>query len=191
MHYADWLSREELIERARVVKEQGGARDASKIPEIQWVLSSGYGQIDCNYDAVVSHHCVEHQPDLISHFLDVRSVLCDGGWYLLSLPNKNHCFDHFIPETTLVDVLEAYYMKRKKPSFKSVLEHRAFTSETFFDGINPYDSFRPGMKRRFDRAFGEFNNSDYVDVHCWQFTPESFKKNCQSIVRLWDDTRDQ
>ena len=42
VHYADWLSREELIERARIVKEQGGARDASKIPEIQWVLSSGY-----------------------------------------------------------------------------------------------------------------------------------------------------
>ena len=26
----------------------------------------------------------------------------------------------------------------------------------------------------YKQHFDEFNNSDYVDVHCWQFTPESF-----------------
>ena len=26
----------------------------------------------------------------------------------------------------------------------------------------------------FKQIFDEFKNSDYVDVHCWQFTPESF-----------------
>ena len=184
IHYADWLSRDELIERATAIKNGGGDRNPSEIPEIQWILSQGYDQINHAYDAVVSHHCIEHQPDLIRHFLDVRSILVDGGWYFISLPDKNFCFDHFIPETTIVDLLAAYYLKRKSPQFQSVLEHRVFTSHTYFDGINPYDSYDPGMKKRFEDAFTDYSSSDYVDVHCWQFTPALFKKIVSQLAAL-------
>ena len=176
IHYADWLSRDELVERAGVIQAAGGRRNPSNVPDIQWVLSQGYEQIDRSYDAIVSHHCIEHQPDLIRHFINIRSILSEGGWYLFSVPDKECCFDFFIPEATIVDVLAAYYEKREKPPFKSVLEHRVFTSQNFFDGVNLYDSCNPGMKGRFESAFAEYDQSDYVDVHCWQFTPKSFKK---------------
>ena len=101
IHYADWFSRDELIERATVIKNAGGDRNPSEVPEIKWILSQGYSQINYAYDAVVSHHCLEHQPDLIRHFLDVRSILADGGWYFVSLPDKNFCFDHFIPDIVI------------------------------------------------------------------------------------------
>ena len=184
IHYADWFSRDELIERATVIKNAGGDRNPSEVPEIKWILSQGYSQINCAYDAVVSHHCLEHQPDLIRHFLDVRSILADGGWYFVSLPDKNFCFDHFIPETTIVDLLDAYYSKRKSPQFKSILEHHVFTSHTYFDGINPYDSYDPGMKKRFEDAFSDYSSSNYVDVHCWQFTPTLFKKIVSQLAAL-------
>ena len=171
IHYADYLGRDDLIFRARQI-----GRNPHNVPEIRWVLAEGYKQIDVNYDAVVSHHCVEHQPDLVAHLWDVKSILKSGGWYLFSVPNKNFCFDHFIQESTIVDVLTAYYLKCKKPSFKSVLEHRVFTSHVFQDGISPYDSEIPYMKNRFQTAFEEFCDNEYVDVHCWQFTPDSLRK---------------
>tara|TARA_B100000405_G_scaffold11283_1_gene9913 strand:+ start:1394 stop:2338 length:945 start_codon:yes stop_codon:yes gene_type:complete len=176
IHYADYLNKEDLIARAELLKSRGLCRNPCNVPEIKWVLSDGYEQIDATYDAVVSHHCIEHQPDLISHFTDIRSIIFPGGWYLFTVPNKYHCFDHFIPESTIVDVLESYYLKRKSPSFKSILEHRAFISHTYHDGVNPYDSADPSMNIRFQNAFNEFCKSEYVDAHCWQFSPDSFKK---------------
>ena len=171
VHYADFLSRDELIARANDV-----GRNPQNVPEIQWILSDGYDQIDVLYDAVVSHHCVEHQPDLIAHLLKVTSVLSPGGCYFFSVPHKYRCFDYFIPESTIVDVISAHYLKHEKPSFKSILEHRVFTSHTYQDGTNPFDSLQPSMKKRIEWAFDEFSSNEYVDVHCWQFTPDSMRK---------------
>lgn len=171
VHYADWLSREELVARAEGIQ----GRNPAKVPEITYILKSGYEQIRERYAAVVSHHCVEHQPDLVGHFLDVRSILKEEGWYLFSLPDKRFCFDHFIPESSIVDVLDAYLLGRKSPSFKSVLEHRCFTSHRFWDGVNPYLSTDEAMLERARAALSEFRSCEYVDVHCWQFTPCGFK----------------
>lgn len=171
IHYADFLSRDELIARAGDV-----GRNPQNVPEIKWVLSDGYDQINVLYDAVVSHHCVEHQPDLIAHLLNITSILRPGGWYFFSVPHKYRCFDFFIPESTIVDVVSAHYLEYKKPSFKSILEHRVFTSHTYQDGINPYNSLQPSVKKRIEWAFDEFSSNEYVDVHCWQFTPDSMRK---------------
>lgn len=171
IHYADFLSRDELIARASDV-----GRNPQNVPEIKWILSDGYDQIDVLYDAVVSHHCVEHQPDLIAHLLKITSILGPGGWYFFSVPHKYRCFDFFISESTIVDVIAAYYLKHEKPSFKSILEHRVFTSHTYQDGVNPFDSLQPSMRKRIESAFDEFSSNEYVDVHCWQFTPESMRK---------------
>ena len=171
IHYADFLSRDELITRASDV-----GRNPQNVPEIKWILSDGYDQIDILYDAVVSHHCVEHQPDLIAHLLKITSILSPGGWYLFSVPHKYRCFDFFISESTIVDVIAAHYLKYEKPSFKSILEHRVFTSHTYHDGVNPFDSLQPSMRKRIESAFDEFSSNEYVDVHCWQFTPESMRK---------------
>ena len=184
IHYADFLSREELISRADQISLNGGNRVSENVPEIRWVLSEGYKKINIIYDAVVSHHCVEHQPDLVAHLWNVKSILCSGGWYLFSIPNKHHCFDHFIPESTIVDVIAAHYSECKRPSFKSVLEHRVFTSHTFQDGINPYNALDSSAKSRIEMAFKEFSENEYVDVHCWQFSPLSIKKIFNQLMVL-------
>lgn len=186
--YADWLNKEELVQRANHID----GRNPSKVPDIKYVLAEGWGQIGVKYDAVVSHHCVEHQPDFVRHFLDVRSILSDGGWYLFSLPDKRFCFDHFIPESNLVDVLEAYYLKRESPSLKSVLEHRCFVSHTFGDDVNPYHCTDPNALEGYEAAFKEYMYNKYVDVHCWQFTLYSFRALYRQLVCLsfLPDTKD-
>lgn len=180
--YADWLSKEELEARAKLLKHHD--RDPENIPDIKYILKNGFDQINARYDCVVSHHCVEHQPDLIRHFIDVFSVLNSKGSYLFSLPDKNRCFDRYIPQSTIVDALEAFYLKRTTPSFKSILEHRCFTSQGVLDRTNPYGCRNPRLTERFTAAFTEYCEEDYVDVHCWQFTPGSFKRLYSQIVAL-------
>jgi SAM-dependent methyltransferase len=176
-HYADYLSEAEL--KARAAQLPG--RNPSMIPPIDYILSSGYEQIKRKYDIVVSHHCIEHQPDLLSHFLSVSKILRPKGLYIASLPDKRKCFDHFLPASSLIDVLTAFYEKRTKPGFQSVLEHRCFTAGNYENSKDPIWNADAGSASRqgFDRAFQEFSASPYVDVHTFQFT--SF--TLQNIVR--------
>jgi hypothetical protein len=172
IHYADWLDKDSLKTRAAMIP----GRRPENVPDIRHILSNGYAQITNRYDAVVSHHCIEHQPSLIQHLNDVHSILNPGGWYLMSVPDKRRCFDHFIPESTIVDVVEAFYSQRLKPQLKSVIEHRCLTRHDYQGSANPYTSSDPSLRICFDQAFQEFTNNDYVDVHCWQFTPNGFKQ---------------
>jgi SAM-dependent methyltransferase len=180
IHYADWLDKESLKTRAALIP----GRHPENVPDIHYLLSQGYAQITERYDAIVSHHCIEHQPNLIQHLNDVHSILNPGGWYLFSVPDKRRCFDHFIPESTIVDVVEAFYNQRVKPALKSVIEHRCFTRHDYQASSDPYISFSPELRTCFDNAFQEFANHDYVDVHCWQFTPYGFKRLYNQLKSL-------
>ncbi len=168
--YADWLSKEELQERASKIE----GRNKDEVPEIKYVLAKGYEQINFNYQAVVSNHCIEHQPNLVAHFNEIYKIIKNEGTYFASIPNKNECFDHFLPDSNILDVLLAFLERRTKPSLKSVLEHRAFTSRNWLKDENPFESLNPNRMDLYKKIFDEFNDCDYVDVHCWQFTPESF-----------------
>jgi SAM-dependent methyltransferase len=172
-HYADYLGEADLKERA----DRLPGRNPSTVPPIEYILSDGYEQIKRNYDIVVSHHCIEHQPDLLSHLLCVAKILTPKGLYIASIPDKRFCFDHFLPASSLIDVLTAFYEKRTKPSFRSVLEHRCFIVEDYNTTLDPI--WNPGYARAsregFDAAAQEFRNNAYVDVHTFQFTALSFK----------------
>jgi hypothetical protein len=180
IHYADWLDKESLVLRAASIP----GRNPDTVPNIEYVLSGGYAQITTRYDAIVSHHCVEHQPNLVQHFTDIRSKLSSGGWYLFSVPDKRRCFDHFIPESTIVDVVEAFYSQRQKPSLKSVLEHRCLTRHDYEASDDPYIVSSPQMRASMDLAWDEYSRQDYVDVHCWQFTPHGFKRLYNQMLGL-------
>jgi SAM-dependent methyltransferase len=180
IHYADYLSKKELINRAKNIK----GRDPNNVPEIEYVLSKGFGQIERKYDAVVSNHCIEHVPDFILHLQQIHKILKGDGAYLFSVPDKRFCFDHFIPESTILDVLTAYLEKRKKPSLKSVLEHYCFTSQDWYFSDDPYEKSNPEQLNKINECLEIYKTNDYVDVHCWQFTPLSFTKIINKLSEL-------
>ncbi|MEA5415573.1 methyltransferase domain-containing protein [Synechococcus sp. BA-132 BA5] len=171
IHYADYLAYDQLVERARLIP----GRNPETVPPIEYVLSAGYDKINVKYEAVVSHHCVEHQPDLIGHLLNVRDLVASQGAYFFSVPDKRRCFDHYIPSSTIVDVVVAHLERRAKPPLQSVLEHRCFISHRWEEEDDPYSSLDSDMRLRINAAFEEFKRGDYIDVHCWQFTPASLK----------------
>jgi SAM-dependent methyltransferase len=180
-HYADYLSEAELKLRA----EQLPGRNPSQVPPIEYILSDGYEKIKRYYDIVVSHHCIEHQPDLLSHLLSVSRILSAKGLYIASVPDKRNCFDHFLPASSIIDVLAAFYEKRTKPGFQSVLEHRCFIVEDYKNALDPIWNCDAGRASRqgFDQVFHEFSSSSYVDVHTFQFTAYTFKNIFEQLVR--------
>lgn len=139
------------------------------------------GHIDdvtATFDAVVSSHSIEHQPDLVRHFEGVARILRPGGEYHLLVPDKRYCFDHFIPESTVADVIQAHEDKRMAHSLRSVIEHRALTTHNdpgaHWQGTHG-ERHPSNQPDRIRAAIDEYRSADgYVDVHAWYFTPTNF-----------------
>lgn len=175
--YLDVLSREQLIGRAKEI-----GLDPSGVPEIDYVSPAGdLSIVDRAFDFVISSHSIEHQPDLVHHLQQVHRVLAPGGGYFVLIPDKRYCFDHFIPESNLAEVILAHRERRKQHLLRSVIEHRALTTH------NESDRHWRGhgvkfehLKDRASSALREFETAKggYIDVHAWYFTPQS----CADII---------
>lgn len=179
--YADHFSQNEMRARAKLIPN----RDPDRIPPIRYVLSQGgYQQIRQRYNAIVSHHCLEHQPDLISHLQQVAQLLKPGGVYLCTLPDHRRCFDRYLPPTTLIDVITAHLERRTHPPLQAVIEHRCFTVQNWQKARNPSRTVRPELPRMITEALLEYQTHPYVDVHCWKFTSQRFRNILRQLVAL-------
>lgn len=179
--YADHFSQEQMVERAQLYPE----RNPNAIPPIRYVLGKGgYAQIAQRYDAVVSNHCVEHQPDLIGHLLQVAELLKPGGLYLFTMPDLRRCFDRHLPPTNLIDILTAHLERRTRPPLQALVEHKCFTVSPWRDAPNPLKQLHPQLRGLLDAALEEYQQHPYVDVHCWKLTSASFSRQLRQLVTL-------
>lgn len=177
VRYMDVLDQTGLIKRAQEI----GASTASSVP-IDYVSPNGnLSIIDRKFGVVFSAHCIEHQPDLIFHLGQVSKLLESGGAYFLVIPDKRYCFDYFIAESTIADVIDAHARSPKAHSLKSIIEHRALTTHNdtarhwIGDHGRPRIETDAGASLRYALNEAEKARGGYVDVHAWQFTPESFR----------------
>jgi SAM-dependent methyltransferase len=183
VRYFDLMDRNGLASRAAQLGRRG------QPPEIDYVSSSGDLGIvgDSLFDVVFSAHVVEHQPDLIHHFNEVARILRHGGIYVAIIPDKRYCFDHFIRESTIADVLDAHAMKARSHRLKSVIEHRALTchndSSRHWAGDHGVQRDCVESTRAAIREY-ETAQGGYVDVHAWQFQPVQFRELTEHLVQL-------
>lgn len=56
---------------------------------------------DSSIDAMYSHHVIEHLPDLLGHFRDVRRCLRPGGVYRFGGPNGDSAYRHIRKATRI------------------------------------------------------------------------------------------
>ena len=188
VEYADVLSTVELKKRALVHN-----LSLDKIPDIDYVIS---GQdlsksIDKKFDAVISSHVIEHQPDLVSHIQSVEELLKnDHSHYFLAVPDKRYCFDRTMNTTTLPEVIDAYIEKRKRHTAKCIIEYYAFK-----DHNNPFEHWKSKHEPasyyktlnldNIKSAIAVYASSDaYIDVHAWYFTPDSFRRVFDALQSL-------
>ena len=183
--YCDVLSYDELRDRARSI-----GLDTGNIPPIHFKLGRDYlDEIYEHFDAILSSHAIEHQPDLILHLQQVEKRLSGLGRYFVLIPDKRYCFDNQIAPSTIADVILAYEEKRTSHNIKSVIEHKALTVHNDprvhwaeRTGLQP----RPADYHVVRTAIDEFKqlNSAYIDVHAWYFTPDSFAFIIESLNKL-------
>ena len=174
--YFDIMDQKALIEHALKI---GYA--TNNIPKIDYVSKNGDLSIvgDKSFDFVVSSHCIEHQPDLIEHLNQVSRILKPSGCYLLMIPDKRYCFDHYLPESNIADVVQAHFEKRTSHNLCSLIKNHMLLTHN--DTIRHWEgdhgpmptACEPGVMKR---VFEEYKslNGDYIDIHAWQFTPRSF-----------------
>lgn len=183
--YADYLDQNELIERARLYN-----REYKNTPRIKYVTSKiPLSDIPEEFDIVISSHSIEHQPDLISHLLDIQRLIKNrNGMYFLIVPDKRYCFDRYINESTIADILDAHRSGLKVHSLKNVISHIALITHN--DSIKHWedpDIQRPVIDYKMvDFAIKQFDeaNGGYIDVHSWFFTPASFCENINMLNAL-------
>jgi len=182
VEYLDVLDADQLRIRAG---ERGAA--ASGVPDIIHHVGD-LDVVDRTYDAVLSSHAIEHQPDLVHHLQQVERVLNPGGGYFLIIPDKRYCFDHFIAESTIADVLQAHSERRRTHTLKSVIEHRALTVHNDHRRHWQGDHGNPERSRaaRVQAALDEYARASggYIDVHAWYLTPPAFRSIVATLREL-------
>jgi SAM-dependent methyltransferase len=181
--YLDVLDADQL--RARAVEI--GADPAGCPERIDYV--GGLEKVRRRFDAVISSHAIEHQPDLVHHLQQVERILAPDGLFCLIIPDKRYCFDHHIAESTIAGVLQAHREQRKVHSLASVVEHVALTthndSRRHWAGDHgpavPADRTKRVEKALSDHDFGL---GGYIDVHAWYFTPDRFAEIVGTLGEL-------
>jgi hypothetical protein len=104
------------------------------------------------------------------------------------VPDKRFCFDALIPESGVLEIIKAHEEKLTQPSLWKVIEHRALTTHNdpalHWKGQHGVSNLE--IKARFMAAKLEYQNAggNYIDVHCWQFTPESLANVIDALFKL-------
>ena len=183
VRYLDVFNTDEL--RGLAV-EQGC--DPTDCPYIDYV--GDLSIVDETFDLVFGSHSIEHQPDLVRHLQEVERVLNPGGVYLILAPDKRYCFDHYIPESTIADVLGSHTEGRTNNTDALVIAQVALITHN--DPVahwNGYHGPRPdedeGLPRvREALAHLESSRGAYMDCHAWRFTPQSFRRIVAGLKTL-------
>lgn len=182
VRYLDVLNARQLRARAEKLN-----MDPAGCPEVIHYVG-GLEQVPEMFDVVVSSHAVEHQPDLVRHLREIERILKPDGAFLLVIPDKRYCFDHFMAESSIADVLQAYRERRRVHSLASVIEHGALTTHNDSgrhwrgDHGDPRQSRAERIRAAIERH--DASAGGYVDVHAWYFTPGSFRDIVENLGAL-------
>ena len=187
-YYLDHLNTQELIEKYK----NDPNVDVSKIVDVNFIYNPDLRfdeYIPLKFDAIISSHNIEHQPNLVKHLIDIESILKDNGEVHLWIPDYRYEFDHYKSESGIIDVLDNYFSNRKKPTFVKLLEMHLLQTEndTHIQQSRYKRESRDdylNIKRNLLNGIGKFSlnelknmydSSEYIDAHVWNFTPHGFE----------------
>jgi predicted SAM-dependent methyltransferase len=189
VHILDHLSAEDLREKYKL-----NGVNLNNIEKVDFVWHGEpfpklIGKTAC-YDWIIASHVIEHVPDLISFLQQCEALLNPSGILSLVIPDKRYCFDYFSSCSTTGSVLDAYAEKRIKPSPGQVFDH--FSNNAMRNGNDSWSSDGKGGADKLRHTFVEAQanwitsatTSEYIDTHCWKFTPASFRLMASDLLNL-------
>jgi hypothetical protein len=180
--YADVLCTDDLKQRAIKLN-----LDLANIPQIDYVVEpSDLLTIGRKFAAVLSSHCIEHQPNFIGHLTQVSALLQRDGCYFLLIPDHRYCFDHFKTESSIAQMISAHIEKRNRHSVVSLIEEREFNTHN--DSVRHWAGDHGDLNRDLSslikQALNELETqlpNYYKDQHAWYFTPDSFSRSIKIL----------
>ena len=190
VRYLDHVDTDAL--RARYATHDGFDVDA--IVPIDYVSTNGSIQeavnADIPFDYVIASHVIEHVPDLVGWLRDIRSVLSDDGVLSLAIPDHRRCFDALRSPTVTADIVHAHFTKPSIPTPRQVFDH--YSSAVAWHGFISWEEEPPFAElvpvhseaEALANAAAAVTNAEYQDVHCWVFTPSSFRRLFAALQRL-------
>lgn len=183
----DVFTREELVFKYR----NDPSVDPDKIVDVDFLIrNNDWSVIHEKFDSLITSHFIEHVPCLIGFFRNAGHVLKEKGRIYAAIPDYRYCFDVDKMPSTILDVIEAKYLNRKKPGIREVLETMLVRSPIMDPAIHwqkgeyqltadKYFEIEPArLKKVLAKDF-----SVYRDAHCWKFTPPNFK---YIVETLWE-----
>ncbi len=187
--YVDHVSTEGL--RAKYAKYTAHVDMDSIVPiDVVWgdaALPDLVGRQTADY--VIASHVAEHVPDLITWLQEMQAVLKPSGQLRLVLPDKRVSFDCLREETRIVDLLDAYVHRARKPRTRQLLDCALYVAagldaaKVYTGELQMSDVVRAHTcESALAIARDALQNDKYVDVHCWVFTPRSFAELMRILV---------
>lgn len=164
--------------------------DPAQAPEVHylWRGEPYRDLIATRFTALFSCHNIQRHPNLTHHLRDAADILAPGGLYLLIVPDKRYCYDHYLPLSTIADVLEAHMENRQRHAPRHMLEHDLHhthnDSRGHWNGDHGNDPRLAGNTAergaRISAALAaraaQTGHADiHAGIHAWRFTPDSFR----------------
>jgi hypothetical protein len=150
--------------------------------DVVWAGGSLIGALGAQapFDFIIASHVVEHLPDPIGFLADCEALLAPGGVLSLALPDSRYCFDCFRPLTSIGQWVDARLAGRTQHTAGTVLDHTLHAAKRGESIAWPPGAIEPlAMVHERDHVDAMLARSaivgDYLDVHAWVFTPESFR----------------
>ena len=184
VRFADFFSRQESVERHR----DAANHTWDRIVEVDYILrdTTLRDAVTEPPDLVIANHVIEHIPDPIGWFDDLRAIVAEDARIFLSVPDRRYTFDYFRGPTDAVDWLRAHDEKLAMPSYYQILRHLFF-----WTNLREADAWSGNVPQTYDRysledamaRAGRLAES-YTDVHCSVFTSASFATLLRDLASL-------
>ena len=119
----------------------------------------------------------------------IYNLLNENGKYFLVIPDKRYCFDHFVSESVLSDVLSSHFVKTKRHTLKTQLT----MCETTHNDADRHWAGNHGDQLESEsrslecyiKSVNDFFATDtYIDLHQWRFFPKNFVHICNSLYKM-------
>ena len=187
MLYVDHASTEEL--RAKYHDDPHVSIDEIVPIDVRWAdrrLSEsleGRGPVRW----VVASHVIEHVPDPAGWLGQIAEVLVPGGILSLAIPDGRFCFDAKRRTTDVSELIAAALSARTRPTVSSTYDFWA--RMTAVDPVEAWEGRRSALEPdhealALEKCHQAITSSEYQDIHCSVFTPQSFVEAFDVLMRL-------
>ena len=130
------------------------------------------------FDLVFASHVIEHVPDMIGWLAALAEVVRPGGRLCLAIPDQRFTFDVLRRPTGLPELLDAHLRGNRRPMPAQVFDHHAnvvmLDREAAWRGaVDPAALEHYATPAQALQMCQRAMAGEYIDVHCWVFTPHS------------------